>query len=313
MKKLYYFSKKTLQFVEIENFKKKLLVYFSIAVLCLSAVIFGAYIVLDSVLNSDRSIAEIRKENKLLKSKLKDYSSLFTQLNNELDSVTSTSNYLRLTANLRPLSQDEKQIGTGGGTFDNLLDFNPSAAQFLKIDNYIEDVRKKLDFQKSEYSVISQKLKDNNNLFESIPAIRPCLGKFATDGFGMRMHPILRIARMHEGLDIITNTGTPVYSTGKGVVDFIGYKGGYGLTIEMNHGYGYRTIYAHLNQSFVKENQQINRGDLIALSGNSGLSSGPHLHYEVHHNGIKYDPEMYFFDNTGFFELTKSKKGKNGD
>jgi murein DD-endopeptidase MepM/ murein hydrolase activator NlpD len=305
MKKLYYFSRKQLQFVEIENYKKKALVYFSIAVLCISGIFFGVYAILDSVLNSDKSFAELRKENQLLKSKLEDYSTLFTSLSDELDSLTSVNNYLRLAANLRPLSDEEKRMGTGGGFFDNLLDFSPSGSEFAELEGYLEEIKKKIEFEKTEYQIISDRLKENNSLFDAIPAIRPTMGDFAAEGFGMRRHPILKIIRMHEGLDIITDQGSKVYSSGKGTVDFVGRRGGYGLTIEVDHGYGYRTVYAHLSQALVKRGQIINRGHLIALSGNSGLSTGPHLHYEVHHNGIKKDPEEFFFDNTGFFELTK--------
>jgi murein DD-endopeptidase MepM/ murein hydrolase activator NlpD len=305
MKKLYYFSKKQLQFVEIENYKKKLLVYFSIAVFSISGLFFGIYAVLDSVLNSDKSIAELRKENKLLKSKLTEYSSLFNSLNSELDSIASMNDYLRLAANLRPLSLEEKRAGTGGGSFDNILDFSPSGAEFSKLENYLEEIRNKIDFEKSEYNLISTKLNRNNDLFDAIPAIRPAMGRFSLEGFGMRRHPILKIVRMHEGIDIVTDVGSPVYSSGKGRVDFVGRRGGYGLTVEIDHGFGYRTIYAHLSRTSVKRGQKVDRGHLIALSGNSGLSTGPHLHYEVVHNGIKKDPEDFFFDDTGFFELTK--------
>jgi murein DD-endopeptidase MepM/ murein hydrolase activator NlpD len=305
MKKLYYFSKKNLQFVEIENYKKKFLFYFSIAVFCISGLFFGVYAILDSVLNSEKSFAELRKENQLLKSKLEDYSKLFTTFNTELDSIASKNNYLRIAANLRPLSDEEKKIGTGGGFFDNLLDFSPSGSEFLKLESYLEEIKKKIDFEKSEYQIISARLKENENLFSAIPAIKPCMGKFASEGFGMRRHPILKIVRMHEGLDIITPPGSHIFVTGKGKVDFVGRRGGYGLAVEVDHGFGYRTVYAHLSKALVKTGQIVNRGHLIALSGNSGLSTGPHLHYEVHHNGIKKDPEDFFFDNTGFFELTK--------
>jgi murein DD-endopeptidase MepM/ murein hydrolase activator NlpD len=305
MKKLYYFSKRELQFVEIHNYKRKLLIYFSIAVFSISGLFFGLYAVLNSVLNSEKNFAELRKENQLLKSKLGEYSSLFKNLNSELDSLTSINNYLRLTANLRPLSDEERKIGTGGGFFDNILDFSPSGTQFSELENFLEEIKTKIDFEKSEYKVISEKFKNNNLLFDAMPAIRPCLGEFGTEGFGMRRHPILRIVRMHEGVDIITDTGTSVYASGRGKVDFVGRRGGYGLTVEIDHGFGYRTVYAHLSKTLVKSGQIINRGNLIALSGNSGLSTGPHLHYEVHHNGIKKDPEEYFFDNTGFFEYTK--------
>jgi len=110
---------------------------------------------------------------------------------------------------------------------------------------------------------------------------------------------------MHDGIDIMTNTGTPVYAPGNGTVDFVGYKGGYGLCIEIDHGYGYRTVFGHLSNASVQVGKIVKRGDLLAKTGNTGLSSGPHLHYEVHHDGIKQDPMGFFFDNSGFFDISK--------
>jgi murein DD-endopeptidase MepM/ murein hydrolase activator NlpD len=112
---------------------------------------------------------------------------------------------------------------------------------------------------------------------------------------------------MHSGIDIINNVGTPVKATGKGKVVFVGVKGGYGLEVEIDHGFGYRTVYAHLSKSMVKEGQTVTRNQVIAKSGNSGLSSGPHLHYEVLHNGQNLDPSEFFFDHYGYFESYASE------
>ena len=108
-------------------------------------------------------------------------------------------------------------------------------------------------------------------------------------------------------MDINTDRGTPVFAPGKGRVTFVGSRGGYGLAIEIDHGFGYKTFYAHLSKSLVKKGQQITRGDFIAKTGNTGLSSGPHLHYEVMHNGIKLNPVDFFFDDVNFFALKKDE------
>jgi murein DD-endopeptidase MepM/ murein hydrolase activator NlpD len=134
-----------------------------------------------------------------------------------------------------------------------------------------------------------------------MPALKPCAGSFAYHGFGMRMHPILNKVRMHEGIDIITEVGTKVVAPGKGKVVFTGYKGSYGLTIEIDHGFGYRTLYAHLSRSNVKKGDYVNRNEFIATTGNSGLSTGPHLHYEVEHDGVKQDPIKFIFDDIDLF------------
>jgi murein DD-endopeptidase MepM/ murein hydrolase activator NlpD len=152
---------------------------------------------------------------------------------------------------------------------------------------------------------IENALARNVELFKAIPAIRPSTGTLSSNSFGIRRHPILGIYKMHNGIDIMTDPGTPVYVTGDGKVDYVGRKGGFGLCIEVEHGFGYRTVYAHLSSSFVKEGQKVKRGTQIAKSGNSGLSSGPHLHYEVILNGINQDPAEYFFDNFGIFKAEK--------
>jgi murein DD-endopeptidase MepM/ murein hydrolase activator NlpD len=120
------------------------------------------------------------------------------------------------------------------------------------------------------------------------------------------MHPILKVKRRHPGIDFVADIGTPVYAPGKGRVIYVGRRGGYGLEIEIDHGFGYRTRYAHLSKSFVKRGKRVSRGDLIAKTGNSGLSTGPHLHYEVSHSGKKLNPSQFFFDDFGFVELTQN-------
>jgi len=101
---------------------------------------------------------------------------------------------------------------------------------------------------------------------------------------------------MHDGVDIIAHENTPVYASGDGIVKFVGWQGGYGLLVIIDHGYGYQSYYGHLNSSNVKVNDPVKRGDLIAKSGNTGLSEGPHLHYEVVYNDVKVDPVKYFVD-----------------
>ena len=132
-----------------------------------------------------------------------------------------------------------------------------------------------------------------------LPAVMPVSNEDLTrtgSGFGMRYHPILNIYRMHEGLDFIVPKGTPIFSTADGRVADCRNSGTFGTVIEIDHGFGYRTLYAHLSKILVKPGTKVKRGEQIALSGNSGLSSGPHLHYEVHLNNKAQDPVNYFFN-----------------
>ena len=122
------------------------------------------------------------------------------------------------------------------------------------------------------------------------------------------MHPILGFYRVHEGLDITNQEGSPVYASADGSVEFAGRneQSGYGLMVQLNHGYSFTTKYAHLSRVLVRDGQSVKRGDLIARSGNTGLSSGPHLHYEVRKNGIAQNPLDYFFDDVDY-QVYKNK------
>ena len=305
MKKLYYFSKSKLQFIEIRNYKTKLTVYFSMSVILFSSLIFGSYYFINNVTNSQRSLRSLKEENKELRYNLDKVMAKFQTLNNSLDSLSKINNDLRIAANLAPISKDENMLGIGGGSFDNSVDFlnNPTEEKLKQVLALVDNVSRKVSFEKEQYVEISTKLRENQKLFAAIPAIRPCLGR-VTDGFGMRMHPILHILRMHEGIDFEAEVGTPVYATGNGVISFVGHRGGYGLAVEINHGFGYVTVYAHLSKAEVKEGQRVKRGQEIAKTGDTGLSTGPHLHYEVRHNGIALNPNQFFFGDLGFFELT---------
>ncbi|MDH7604465.1 MAG: M23 family metallopeptidase [Melioribacter sp.] len=307
MKKFYYFSKSKLKFVEIQNFYKKfvfLVVFFSVLI---SFFLFGTYFVFNEFLNPDSEIRALKRTNKELKEKLYQMVERYKSLDERLSKLSEMSHDLRLAANLEPIVYDKEIYGTGGSSFTPLTSNSPSElSAFLdKLDSYINKVSLKIKLEKDNYEEISNKFKENEKLFESIPAIKPCSGTIADD-FGMRVHPILKIRRMHNGIDIITDVGTNVYAPGAGVVDFIGNRSGFGLTLEIDHGFGYRTIYAHLSSVKVKLGQKISRGDIIAKTGNSGfLTTGPHLHYEVRHDGIALNPLNFILEDVNLFDIVK--------
>jgi len=107
--------------------------------------------------------------------------------------------------------------------------------------------------------------------------------------------PVYHIRRFHEGMDFSAPVGTDIYATGNGVVTFAGWRQGYGETVEIDHGFGYSTRYAHCHKLFARTGKKVKRGDVIALVGNTGKSTGPHVHYEVHYNGRPIDPRNYYF------------------
>ncbi|MFZ4524115.1 MAG: M23 family metallopeptidase [Chlorobium sp.] len=166
-------------------------------------------------------------------------------------------------------------------------------------EQIIEQMIMKIDFD-IDKATESTELAENPNptsFFSSIPNIKPVSGAISS-AFGVRVHPIYNTSLFHSGIDISTSEGTKIETTGDGIVAFSGYDKGYGQKITINHGYGYRTIYAHLSKSLVRQGQKVKRGDIIALSGNTGVSTGPHLHYEVLKNNVKVNPTAYFFDET---------------
>ena len=306
MKKYYYFSEKSLEFVEIKRFKAKFSIYLALVAVVFISLTFFSFYFFAKVSKSGNSYSYLQNENKVLKAKLVELSDQYKEIQNDLEGLEEKTDNLRIAANLHPLSEDEKLLGVGGGSFHNTFDFLSTSndLDFKNAFETIDKISKQFKFEKSQYTEISKKMKTNEDLFESIPAIMPTKGEYESSQFGMRIHPILKIRKMHYGIDFVTNIGTPVYAPGKGRVVFVGRRGGYGLEVEIDHGYGYRTRYAHLSKSLVKRGQRINRGDLIAKTGNSGLATGPHLHYEVSHNGVKLNPSKFFFDDLGFVELT---------
>ncbi len=136
---------------------------------------------------------------------------------------------------------------------------------------------------------------------DGIPSIYPTFGVISS-GYGLRVHPILNELLFHQGLDIANEVGTPIYATADGVVRHVGYDPTYGKRIYITHSDGYETQYAHLYSYKVQEGDVVRKGQIIALMGDSGMSTGPHLHYEVIINGYKTDPEAYLnrIDTTRF-------------
>jgi len=130
---------------------------------------------------------------------------------------------------------------------------------------------------------------DNRALMASWPSLRPTKG-WITSGFGYRIHPITGQTEFHRGIDIVGSVGQPIIAPADGIVVSAKYQSGYGLMVTVNHGYGTVTRYGHCSKALVKPGQRVKRGESIALVGNTGRSSGPHLHYEIIHNGIAVNP-----------------------
>jgi murein DD-endopeptidase MepM/ murein hydrolase activator NlpD len=164
----------------------------------------------------------------------------------------------------------------------------------LKIDL----LEKEIYVQAKSYDEVAQMAKEQEIRMENIPAIQPVMNKDlkrVASGYGMRIDPVYHVRKFHQGMDFTAPTGTEVFATGNAKVEFAGWKQGYGNTVILDHGYGYKTLYAHLYKTLVRKGQKVRRSDIIALVGNTGKSTGPHLHYEVRLNNKPVDPRNYYF------------------
>ena len=164
----------------------------------------------------------------------------------------------------------------------------------LKVDL----LEKEIYVQAKSYDEVAQMAKEQEIRMENIPAIQPVMNKDlkrVASGYGMRIDPVYHVRKFHQGMDFTAPTGTEIFATGNARVEFTGWKQGYGNTVILDHGYGYKTLYAHLYKSLVRKGQKVRRSDIIALVGNTGKSTGPHLHYEVRLNGKPLDPHNYYF------------------
>lgn len=297
MKKFYYFSKENLKFVEIRDFYKKFISLLLFFTLFVSFFLFGSFLVVHEFVSPDSEVKNLKKDNELLEQKINRVLHDFGKLDNRLTAMADESHDLRLKADLEPL-QDKRFFGIGGNVFVPFKGITKlwKNDSFKDAKYYIDKVYAKYNTEETNYNEIADAFKRNEILASSIPAIQPCEG-YVDNDFGMRFHPILKVMRMHNGVDIQANIGTKVYAPGDGTVIFAGWQRGYGRTIEIDHGFGYHTKYGHLRKIKVKDGQKVKRGDLIALTGNSGsLSTGPHLHYEIRQNGIALNPKKFIID-----------------
>jgi len=245
--------------------------------------------------------ALLRRENKQL---LVQYELLNKRLA-ELDRVMTDvrrrdDNIYRVIFEADPVPESMRRAGVGG--INRYKDLDGFASSDLVIDT-----RKRLDQMSRQLVVQSRSLDEvaalvlrKQEMLASIPAIQPIPNEDLTQtagGYGMRIHPIHKIPKFHAGMDFTAKQGTPIYATGDGRVTFADYAtNGYGRRVVIDHGFGYGTLYAHLSELKVRNGQKVKRGDVIGLVGNTGLSAGPHLHYEVHKNGQPVDPANYYFN-----------------
>jgi murein DD-endopeptidase MepM/ murein hydrolase activator NlpD len=198
-----------------------------------------------------------------------------------------------------PISADVRKAGIGGNDrYEAIRNFDNSKT-LVKLHESLDQINRRLYIQSKSYDELTKLAKAKNSMLMSIPAIQPVANKDlkrVASGFGSRIDPIYRTRKFHAGMDFTSPVGTPVNTTGDGVVESIESKQwGYGNCIVINHGYGYKTRYAHLKKFKVRPGQKVVRGEVIGYVGNTGKSTGPHLHYEVIKNNEPVNPANYYY------------------
>lgn len=201
-----------------------------------------------------------------------------------------------------PVSEEERHSGIGGVERYDELDKLADGGQLKATAQRVDELTKRIYVESKSLDELYSMAQSKNDRLSSMPAIMPVAKNRCkvASGFGYRYHPILHYRRMHSGIDMIAPTGTPVYATGDGVVRVAGRGSegfsGYGVVALIDHGYGFQTLYAHMQGVKVRVGQRVKRGEQIGTVGSTGMSSGSHLHYEVIQNGKKVDPVYYFYN-----------------
>lgn len=220
-------------------------------------------------------------------------------------------NIYRVVLGAEPIDKNIREAGVGGlDRYEDIKNKNIIHGEVItKLSEMVDNLHRKIYIESKSQDDVVDIAETKEKLFAAIPAIQPISNKqliALASGFGMRVHPIYKVKKMHTGIDFAATIGTPIYATADGTIDILDVSfSGYGKKIEINHGFGYRTRYAHMHGFAVRLGQKVKRGDLIGYVGDTGLSTAPHLHYEVFVNGVLANPVHYFFNDLNPAEYEK--------
>ncbi|MGM0496441.1 MAG: M23 family metallopeptidase [Bacteroidota bacterium] len=243
----------------------------------------------------------LKRENEQLKLQYEILDKRFDLVENTLQDLQQRDNNIyRTIFETDPIPSSVREAGYGGTEHYNKLKNLENSELVIKTSKRLDKLSKQLYVQSRSYDEIINMADNKKEMLSAIPAIMPVSNEDLTrtaSGFGWRIHPIYKIKKFHEGMDFTASTGTEVYATGDGVVKKVkdSYRG-YGKRVVIDHGFGYKTRYAHLADFNVRKGQKVKRGDVIGYLGNSGLSTAPHLHYEVEKGDEKVNPVHYYFN-----------------
>lgn len=255
-----------------------------------------------------REIENLKVKYSILNKKIESLEEVASDLENR------DNNLYRTFFNYAPISTEKRRGVFDKNRYKELEGFNNSDL-VINTTKKVDGISKALAFQSKSLDEILKLAKAKDKLLSAIPAIQPVKNedlKRMASGFGYRTDPFTKARKMHEGMDFTASTGTPIYATGDGVVKSADNSlSGYGNHIEINHGFGYLTLYGHLSSYKVRPGQRVKRGDIIGLVGSTGRSQAPHLHYEVHKDGKVVNPINFYYGNISAAEYKVISKIAN--
>lgn len=297
----YYYDKNSLSYRKVEVNKSTQIR--NILAFLISSMFFGIMVLLillkstlvntPTELTQAREISNFKLQFNLLNKKI-------DQLNLVLEDIEQRDNNIyRVLFETNPIPSDVRKAGFGGiNRYENLKGFE-SSDLVVETTKKIEILTKQIVIQSKSLDEIERLASDKEKLLASIPSIQPIKNDDLTrmaSGFGYRTDPFDKSRKMHGGMDFTAPRGTPIYAASDGkIIRADARSSGYGKHIRIDHGFGYVTLYAHLNKYNVKRNQMVKKGDIIGFVGSTGRSQAPHLHYEVRKDGKKYNPINFYY------------------
>jgi murein DD-endopeptidase MepM/ murein hydrolase activator NlpD len=313
----YYYDSENLAYKRIKTKKRKKFGY--ILLFLVASALFGF---LGLILLINTPYFETPKD-KLLTSELETMKLNYKLLNKKADLMDEAlkaiserdNNIYRIYFNTSPITEEERKAGFGGvNRYRDLEGYNNSEL-IINTSQRIDGLMKELAIQSKSLDDIVTLGKQKEKLLAAIPAIQPVKNedlKRMASGYGYRNDPFTKIRKFHYGMDFTAKTGTPIFATGDGVVlKADNSLSGYGNHIEINHGFGYITLYAHLSKYNCRPGQRVKRGDIIGYVGSTGRSEAPHLHYEVLKNGERINPINFYYGSISAEEYVAISKLAN--
>jgi hypothetical protein len=296
----FYYDSETLSYKKItvkKSTKIKKSVYFLLATLLigfLGFIGFSYLIKSPSQIQLESELENLKLHYELLSKRVDEGAEVLKGIQERDDNI------YRVYFEAEPISKEQRMAGFGGVNRYKSLDGFENSTMIKEVTKKIDVLSKQLVVQSKSLDEIVKMAKNKKEMLASIPAIQPVANKDLkrmASGYGYRIHPIYKTRKYHWGMDFSAPKGTPVYATGNGKVEKVKRsRRGYGNQVKIDHGFGYKTFYAHLQKYTVRKNQKVKRGDVIGYVGTSGTSTAPHLHYEVIKGKRKVNPVYYYFN-----------------